>query len=127
MDSAQQKRKRGRRRPDNQALSIQHSALGQLWLSIHANLLPKGDQISVRRKHQQLTLAVVLVHRSINITFRQSVELRLEFGVQPIHVANVDVVSETSITGRSTVAASLFQNAKPRGLAMHIGIIGGPK
>src|SRR2546430_17018367 len=73
------------------------------------------------------SLAVGLVHRSINIPLRQSVELRLEFGVQPIHVANVDVVSETSITGRSTVAAGLFQNAKPRGLAMHIGIIGGAK
>src|SRR5208337_2762118 len=91
-----------------------------------ANGLPKREQVSIRRKHQQLALTVALVDRPIDIARGQSVELRLEFSVEPIDIANVDVIREAPIAGRSAVGSLLLQETETRCLAMHIRIVGDP-
>src|SRR5271157_5254228 len=95
-------------------------------LSVLTNGLPKRKQVSIRRKHQQLALAVALVHRPIDIALRQSVELRLEFSIEPIDIADIDVVCEASIAGRGAVGSLLLQDTEARRLAMHIRIVGDP-
>jgi len=83
----------------------------------------EGDQVSIWREHQQFALAVRLVDRPIDVIFGERVELRLEFRVELVDVAYIDVVREAPITRRSPVGSMLFQNAEADGLAMQIRVV----
>jgi len=91
-----------------------------LW---SADSLAEGDQVSIRREYQQLTLKIRLVDRPVDISLGQSIELRFEFGVEPIDIANVDVVGEVSCAGRSCVFGGFLQEPKVHLLALDVGIV----
>jgi ribosomal-protein-alanine N-acetyltransferase len=87
------------------------------------NRMSKRDQISVGREHEQFPLPIRLVGRTVDVAFRQLVELRLEFLVEPIHIMHVNVISEAAIAGRGAVGALLFKQAKPHRFPMKVGIV----
>src|SRR5580700_9311718 len=92
------------------------------WIS--ADGLSKREQISVRREHQQLALAVRLVGRTVHVAFGQGVELWFQFRVELINVANVNVIRESAGAGRRGVLAGLLPDAEARGFAVHISVVG---
>src|SRR5580658_1382937 len=100
------------------------SVMGMVRWQVSDDWLPKREYVAVRREHQQFALPVTLVHRSVYVARRQSIELRFQLSVDLIYVANVNVVSETASAGQRRVLAGLFPDSEAHGFAVHIGIVG---
>ena len=90
---------------------------------VSAKCLPKCDQISVGRKHEQLPLSIALINWPVDVPLRKSVKLWFEFGVEEINIMNVNIVCEAPITGRGAILACLLREAKADGLAVHICVV----
>ncbi len=57
------------------------------------------EEIAVGGEEDEFALAVGLVDGAVYVALGQSVEFRLQFGIELIDVAYIDVVSETPGTG----------------------------
>jgi hypothetical protein len=98
--------------------------MGMLRPRGFGDCLSKGKYVAVWREHQQFALPVTLIHRAIHIARGQCIELRFQFSMEFIYVANVNVIREAASSGRRRVLAGLLPNSEAHGFAVHIGIVG---
>src|SRR5882724_3424385 len=87
-------------------------------IRINFDSLSEGNQVSIRGKHQQFSLPIGLVHRTVHITRGKRVQFGLEFRVELIDVANINVVRKAAIAWRCSVRALFFKQAKANCLAL---------
>src|SRR5207342_887722 len=73
--------------------------------------LSESDEVAIRREHQEFALAVGFVGGAMHVAGREAVECRLEFGVQRIDVAHVDVIAEAPVARQHRVALARFEDA----------------
>jgi len=70
-------------------------------------------------------LPVTLVYWPADVALGKRVELLLEFFVELIDIANVDIVRKAPISWWRTLLPRLFQQAESHRLAMYISIVVG--
>src|SRR5262249_36568784 len=66
--------------------------------------LAERDQVAIWREHQQFTLPIVFVGRTMDIPWGQRGKFGFQLVIQRSHVPHINVVGETAISRRRSIA-----------------------
>lgn len=86
--------------------------------------MAEDEEVAVGRENEEFALTVLLINWARDGALRQSIELWFEFGVEGVHVADVNVIGVATVAGWGSVAVTaVFEETDCDAFALDVGVV----